>query len=686
MNALVERINKTINNLKSKNDFLNEQKQHYENIRSHLLAYDGKQFRLLEEKDGQSGIKGLVFGEIIISSKIFLNLGYEFFVEKTQGEAIRFVTSKIELMEDAIRSFEEKITETEGTLKTMQDIANHENSEAEVAGQGLVEDYKNEDGLHFMEIREELDEEGNVIGSAVKPTSVEAAFTPNPRDSDQDHKHTKIEEIGRSDGEKFDSEFENGVRGIFETRNQQQNDRAQPTASNIDTDQFYTLDEMVRQLDLQDNEEDGEIDENDICYDFDSYKEQHMASGDESDEDEDDEDDYNFQSSGKMPFIVPGRAKSSFMEQISKLREEKLKTQPQIQNRPILKDSKPQESPKSSKSKRSVGFAPELDIYEVDNVKAETKNNTFKAFTAEAPSPQLDADGFDPDLFAELIGAKSSDALHEKYEKQENEGVSDTKPVKIPRVSRFKKDRQATSAAQDSQKRLPSADSAEAKSAVGDIVERMVEKEKYTSPGQDADISEGEKGKEFRKDSSDALQEVVSRPSVNYHALGTNVDDMARAYLLGMYDDDLDDAGVVVEKLEDFPEYNEKAESLKPEVERFVRENPMQSSSSADLDTNATKARDELDSVQSDALLTDIVEKDVPVEETPDDDDLFYDNLSSEVATEYTKLRHRLIATQSNIVDSEAELEFEPIDEHGNPVRVSKFKSAKLRTSFTRAL
>ncbi|CAN6607711.1 hypothetical protein TRVA0_003S03422 [Trichomonascus vanleenenianus] len=75
-------------------------------------------------------------------------------------------------------------------------------------------------------------------------------------------------------------------------------------------------------------------------------------------------------------------------------------------------------------------------------------------------------------------------------------------------------------------------------------------------------------------------------------------------------------------------------------------------------------------------LSTDIVERpDIqPLEE--EDDDYAHD--MALMATEYQRIRERLINRSGGFRETDAEKAVEPVDEHGNPIKHSRFKSAQL--------
>ena len=110
MDVLTDSVENTLKNLQSKRNFLAEQREQYINIRGRLISFSNDN----DEGDGEERLEdqGVVFGDIIISaSRIYLSIGYDYYVEKTKEETVAFVDDKLKLMEDAIEQFDLKIKE-----------------------------------------------------------------------------------------------------------------------------------------------------------------------------------------------------------------------------------------------------------------------------------------------------------------------------------------------------------------------------------------------------------------------------------------------------------------------------------------------------------------------------------------------------------------------------------------------
>ncbi|CAI4428061.1 BGN_3a_G0016690.mRNA.1.CDS.1 [Saccharomyces cerevisiae] len=791
MDLLAASVESTLKNLQDKRNFLSEQREHYIDIRSRLVRFINDNGDGEEEGEGQ----GMVFGDIIIStSKIYLSLGYDYYVEKTKEEAITFVDDKLKLMEDAIEQFNLKIEEAKKTL----DNLNHMED-----GNGIEEDEANndEDFLPSMEIREELDDEGNVISSSVTPTTKQS--------SQSNSKKEQTPAVGPKEKglakEKKSKSFEENLKGKLLKRNDEVKKKVQP--SKVDTENVYTFADLVQQMDQQDELEDGYIETDEINYDYDAFENSNFKVNEynyeEDDEDEDEEEYLNHS-------IIPGfEAQSSFLQQIQRLRAQKQFQDHEREEgdvnkslKPILKKSFFAENSDKKQKKKQVGFASSLEIHEVENLKEENKRQMqsfavpmYEAQESTGIANKMTSDEFDGDLFAKMLGVQEADEVHEKYKEelinQERLEGEASRSNRRTRVSRFRKDRaskkentlstfkQETTrsvenevvekepvvgdiiekepvvgdviekepvvgdviekepAVTDIVEREPAVnDIVERKPVVGDIIEKeptindIVEKEpeinsksEFETPFKKKKLKSLQKprsSKSMKKkfdpkilenisdddydDDDDGNKKLLSNKSknntdeqdkfpskiqevsrsmaktgatvgsepvritnVDYHALGGNLDDMVKAYSLGLYDDDLEeDPGTIVEKLEDFKEYNKQVELLRDEIRDFQLENQPVTMEEEENDGN---------------VMNDIIEHEFPESYTNDEDEvaLHPGRLQEEVAIEYRRLKEATASKwQSSSPAAHTEGELEPIDKFGNPVKTSRFRSQRL--------
>lgn len=859
MDSLAKSVEQTIRNLQEKKGFLQQQCDRYNGIRQRIVEYEENPVDQLENG------KMEVFGDVIISpERMFVNIGYEYYVEKTRDELLEYVDEKRKLIEQAIEQFDSKIKDGEKAMKSFDALIQSEQSSAQLQNKSDEQT----DELPSMEIREELDEDGNVISSSVTP----AMASLNQENLLKDNSN-----------ESRSNDFEQNLKGRLieespKDEEQQNKESSTPTNGGFATENMYTFADLVRQLDEQD-EVDDEIDSGEVKYDFESFDRNFPAGNEDEidykdddglieDSDNDDDDDENHY------MIAPTmEAHSAFMNQLNKLREKKVdvkRTQtPKAPGKSILKtSSKTQERPKP---KKSVGFASKLDIHEVENLKQENQRNRHNMSSGfMQPLDYSDSDTvtteeeFDSELFAQLIGARGPDEIHDKYKSdvvqennEEDERIA-TSDKKKTRVSRFKQERKGQgenasvasdlnshkynsryvnehtgitvgiagendvverdpdvrtitdspvgrvvdkSAVRDSvfekeDERFAGADPIVERdgdeSAVTDLIvekdvdepvvaesivendvdepvvadsivekdvdepvvaESIVEKdvdepvvadsiiernnsavvdrivENDTSiaaadrsvrssrvsafskkmrslqrsskprasphdlayefsessedlsdaPSDPEDHHPGSKQQEHSENFPNEVMEkvndtqrTISLPTVDYNALGDNLDSMVQAYSLGVYDDDLDeDPGTLLEKVEDFKQYNEQVEALKSDIEAFRIDNPMQDEASDD----------------DGPLVSEILENEIPenYNEDPDEDlALEPSRLNESIAIEYGRLRDVISAKTNNANgvtssrDDESK-ELEPINQDGEPIRLSRFKSQRLK-------
>ncbi|AGO10983.1 AaceriAFR519Cp [[Ashbya] aceris (nom. inval.)] len=777
MSELSEKVERTIANLRKKAEFLEEQRGHFISLRQRLLEYEPEKYAA-HAGDGGSGVRGLVFGEVILSTRVYVSLGCEYYVEKQPAEAVAWVEGRLRLLEEAQEQFRAQIAHAERTQRELAALG-------DAGGTDWTAEASTEDGLPLMEIREELDEEGNVMSGAVRRAGGPelGAGRENPveelplmeirEELDENGNVTsgaavpaggnarRAGRAGRASettgdalsGQAAEERREQGLASQQLTHDASGSDEfyevledmgitaprssanvgvpagagaseAGPRMNSIDRDDIYSFDELVRQLERTDLDSDDDFDPSEGQYDYESAK---LALGWGDDDIDDEEDDDNDYDGAYMPSMVPGgAAQASFFAQVNKLRAEKLSKMDQSAStpRPILKNRQ-----SANSSKKTVGFAPKLDIYEVENVKKETKANTFSfprnrysVDQQDTRASTLDEDGFDSDLFARLIGAKQADEVHDKFQTSWDQSLAKGKP----KISLFKQNR--GSALGDVVEREPAmADVVEREPAVSDIVERepamadiverepavrdIVEREpkllikkdlkslrkprQAPHPVQAISFSDSEEevqdssvqpdltelaGK--ASDKHNTMSQASSQPfpaaiqkhinvqddviqdiKVDYQLLGRDLDDMAQAYVLGAYDDDVDDPGALLEKLEDLKVYNALVDELKDDISDFRG-----ASTTADKDDDSDEP-----------VISDVIEHDLDAAVLPDSDDIDvqYDRLIDEVSLQYHSMRKRMVASSATVSKvTEESLELEPIDEFGNPIATSRFKTA----------
>ncbi|KTB07921.1 Bud site selection protein 27 [Nakaseomyces glabratus] len=898
MESLLESVQETNAGLKSKRDFLEEQREQYVNIRQHLIELPSRQTTEAEISSNKGQVTGLVLGDVIISKmtnemegiesyRLFVNIGCEYYVEKDKIYTTRYIEEKISLIEDAISKFNEKIQEANTTEKHLKEAIAFEkkendqkfiHSKQETSSIGYNED--TDDIYEPMEIREELDEEGNVISGTVTPAATDKQAS-EIRDklldvgNAQNIKklpNNRIEEISEDNSDNQtdkDSDFYSNLKGkLVHTRslnsskqekviNEKSSDEVpnKQHTQRISTDEIYSFADLVEQLDKDDIEE-GDNSLNELDFDekaMDSWEingdspENYEDDEDEGyyydedeEEDEEEDGDMSYSGFGVAASVLPTNARSSFMDQIMKLRGLKDDTAADTDKSSSIKKSAIQSNDDTNsnrqlsgtkhhqtavtksilkkggkqKAKKNVGFSKDLQIHEVESFKMENKKqrhvfnpaNLFdpESYGAETEEklddPSSTAD-FDSDLFAELIGAKEADVLHEKYEEEINENNrKQQEEKKANRVSRFKATRQSKSktsfktaetgdttnvnkpteytkkdllesyhaesispstkkhssitasnynkhdsgyvpkkaspdkaviqevedevverAVEDEVVERAVEDEVVERAVEDEVVERAVEDEVVERVVEDEVVERAVEDEVFERTVEDEVveravdEQIVNesisldddnapansqntkerkvpvipkelsryiekgeggdkfpKAKIDYQSLNENLDDMAMAYSMGLYDDDVDDPGVVLEHLNDFKQYNEQVKELESEIAEFKINNPMLSEDNEEDDDGP--------------IMTDIQEKDIPEsygqDDNGDDYSLSQDQLAQSVAIEYRNMKEKLVnkmRSDVSAIDPQTEemKQIEPIDEHGNPVKQSRFRSQR---------
>ena len=898
MESLLESVQETNAGLKSKRDFLEEQREQYVNIRQHLIELPSRQTTEAEISSNKGQVTGLVLGDVIISKmtnemegiesyRLFVNIGCEYYVEKDKIYTTRYIEEKISLIEDAISKFNEKIQEANTTEKHLKEAIAFEkkendqkiiHSKQETSSIGYNED--TDDIYEPMEIREELDEEGNVISGTVTPAATDKQAS-EIRDklldvgNAQNIKklpNNRIEEISEDNSDNQtdkDSDFYNNLKGkLVHTRslnsskqekviNEKSSDEVpnKPHTQRISTDEIYSFADLVEQLDKDDIEE-GDNSLNELDFDekamdtweingdspenYEDDEDEGYYYDEDEEEDEEEDGDMSYSGFGVAASVLPTNARSSFMDQIMKLRGLKDDTAADTDKSSSIKKSAIQSNDDTNsnrqlsgtkhhqtavtksilkkggkqKAKKNVGFSKDLQIHEVESFKMENKKqrhvfnpaNLFdpESYGAETEEklddPSSTAD-FDSDLFAELIGAKEADVLHEKYEEEINENNrKQQEEKKANRVSRFKATRQSKSKTSfkttetgdttnvnkpteytkkdlletHHAESIPSStkkhssitasnynkhdfgyvpkkaspDKAVIQEAEDEVVERAVEDEVVERAVEDEIVERAVEDEIVERAVEDEVveravedeiveraveDEIVERAvedeivervvedeivnesisldddnapansqntkerkvpvipkelsryiekgeggdkfpkaKIDYQSLNENLDDMVMAYSMGLYDDDVDDPGVVLEHLNDFKQYNEQVKELESEIAEFRINNPMLSEDNEEDDDGP--------------MMTDIQEKDIPEsygqDDNGDDYSLSQDQLAQSVAIEYRNMKEKLVnkmRSDVSAIDPQTEemKQIEPIDEHGNPVKQSRFRSQR---------
>lgn len=189
---LTTQIDSTISNLKQKRDYLQDQLAQFESVRQGLKTS----------------------GDSTTPVKFQLDDGT--MIEKTTTEAIEFLDKRVTEIKEALTQFNTKINEAESTKEKLnqfnqfvQQGGNHEE---------LKQEKLNEDGLPFVDIQEELDEDGNVINVEFKDAQEDTTIDKNEKDSrgtpkveilgEEIDKAKKLDKVSQSESDEFQALLE----------------------------------------------------------------------------------------------------------------------------------------------------------------------------------------------------------------------------------------------------------------------------------------------------------------------------------------------------------------------------------------------------------------------------------------------------------------------------------------------
>lgn len=195
------------------------------------------------------------------------------------------------------------------------------------------------------------------------------------------------------------------------------------------------------------------------------------------------------------------------------------------------------------------------------------------------------------------------------------------------------------------------------------------------------EITDIEQGRTRKAAIEESIKETEDNPmhimdtTLDYNSMQDDMDTMVKAYALGMYDDDIMTEGPVVQQLSDFETLNKIIESM-PNREVSTAKPVESTNDKAEeifdpyLDQIGGEYQDDDDDDDDAPVLGDIMENDIVP--PPDIEQTILDQ---EVTSNYHRLRQKLFFTNNTYEQDNNE--FEPIDEHGNNLRISKFKASK---------
>lgn len=180
----------------------------------------------------------------------------------------------------------------------------------------------------------------------------------------------------------------------------------------------------------------------------------------------------------------------------------------------------------------------------------------------------------------------------------------------------------------------------------------------------------------YEKKSNGEEKEVIGT-TLDYKSLSEDMDTMAKAYVLGLYDDDIHTSGEVIEEIEDFKKHNQIVEDIESsKLHERVTE----------INKNVEDPDGKIEEILEDnnpMVVSDIIENDIDdimeANDIPDeqlDIELNDESLASQVALDYTRMRSNMIHKyKGGFRETDKEKEF--VRPEGSE-RISRFKLARL--------
>ncbi|KAH3688559.1 hypothetical protein WICPIJ_000457 [Wickerhamomyces pijperi] len=171
MSQIEQRINQTIENLIQKRKVLQGHLSQYKILKNRL-----EQWENFEEDDSPEitvsiNQRGRVAAHVQNPRKILAFLGSDYFVERDPLQALEIVERKTKYLKESISDFDTKIKEARSTLNGLQSLIDNKGTSSKDSStkhNDVYDSLNDEDSFPLMDIREELDEDGNVISSSIK--------------------------------------------------------------------------------------------------------------------------------------------------------------------------------------------------------------------------------------------------------------------------------------------------------------------------------------------------------------------------------------------------------------------------------------------------------------------------------------------------------------------------------------
>lgn len=701
---LTMQIDSTISNLKQKRDYLQDQLAQFESVRQGLKT------------SGDS------------TTPIKFQLDDGTMIEKTTTEAIEFLDKRVTEIKEALTQFNTKINEAESTKEKLnqfnqfvQQGGNHEE---------LKQEKLNEDGLPFVDIQEELDEDGNVINVRFKDAQEDTTIDKNEKDSrgtpkveilgEEIDKAKKLDKVSQSESDEFQALLEDMEVISKDKKAQELNFDQDDLLDKIDKLQISAEDKFkLKQVCVEEfknlepehdtdktqensasdkvigNFENLAIDKNDLIElelladdfddsenfqgeNYDDDEEWDYEFDDDDEEEEEDIADELLYGGGKAKIIGSDEKSNNMLwDQIINLRKSKLVATDQVAD-------KIEESTVNEKKPKAVRFAEHLDINEVENISESLRNpppetgkmslfkqnrmssqqkNRSEEIKETVENDSVMTDILENDVMSDIVEKEPvmTDIIEKDDDDQifENNDITESSIIEREPVATINESTPETKTGTSSQKPVSRFKAMRSSQPLKDTGKLNTQAPvKIPIPG-------------------DTEKEVVPLESPTslsvpkLQDLQLDMDKMAQAYVSGMYDDDIVTEGPVVHKLDDFETLNKMVEAKKQDNEKLG----IQEYDAASNEVGMEIDEDDEDDDEGPILVDEIVENELDESNGVFNDEVIFDR---EIRENYHKLRNKLILDQNGFKKSQQELEMEPVDDEGNPIKISRFKAAKM--------
>ncbi|KGR11907.1 hypothetical protein MG9_04135 [Candida albicans P37037] len=701
---LTTQIDSTISNLKQKRDYLQDQLAQFESVRQGLKTS----------------------GDSTTPVKFQLDDGT--MIEKTTTEAIEFLDKRVTEIKEALTQFNTKINEAESTKEKLnqfnqfvQQGGNHEE---------LKQEKLNEDGLPFVDIQEELDEDGNVINVRFKDAQEDTTIDKNEKDSrgtpkveilgEEIDKAKKSDKVSQSESDEFQALLEDMEVISKDKKAQELNFDQDDLLDKIDKLQISAEDKFkLKQVCVEEfknlepehdtdktqensasdkvigNFENLAIDKNDLIElelladdfddsenfqgeNYDDDEEWDYEFDDDDEEEEEDIADELLYGGGKAKIIGSDEKSNNMLwDQIINLRKSKLVATDQVAD-------KIEESTVNEKKPKAVRFAEHLDINEVENISESLRNpppetgkmslfkqnrmssqqkNRSEEIKETVENDSVMTDILENDVMSDIVEKEPvmTDIIEKDDDDQifENNDITESSIIEREPVATINESTPETKTGTSSQKPVSRFKAMRSSQPLKDTGKLNTQAPvKIPIPG-------------------DTEKEVVPSESPTslsvskLQDLQSDMDKMAQAYVSGMYDDDIVTEGPVVHKLDDFETLNKMVEAKKQDNEKLG----IQEYDAASNEVGMEIDEEDEDDDEGPILVDEIVENELDESNGVFNDEVIFDR---EIRENYHKLRNKLILDQNGFKKSQQELEMEPVDDEGNPIKISRFKAAKM--------